>query len=99
MTLSAEYYRQSRKSSAEAALVEERWNQTESRIQELEFLTEKQRTEIRELTRLIYAQHSSQPKAQVQQQQPSAAGEKPIASKHVLSNAIDESLQKLNLTK
>ena len=54
-TLAAEYYRQSKKSAAEAAQLEERWTNVETRIQELEFLTEKQRTEIRELTRLIYA--------------------------------------------
>lgn len=58
-TLSAEYYRQSKKSAAEAAQIEERWTTTERRLEELEFLTEKQRTEIRELTRLVYASKSA----------------------------------------
>ncbi|CAG2116392.1 unnamed protein product [Medioppia subpectinata] len=54
-TLVAEYVRQSRKATAEAAVVEERWTQTERRIEELEFLNDKQAAEVRELTRIVYA--------------------------------------------
>ena len=59
LALSAEYYRQSKKNSAEVAAVEDRWNVVDKRIEELEFLAEKQRVEIRELTRMVYAQAPS----------------------------------------
>ena len=59
--LSAEYYRQSKKSNAEALATEEKWNGVDKRIEELEFLVEKQRVEIRELTRLVYANQPSKP--------------------------------------
>ena len=103
LTLSAEYYRQSKKSSAEAAVLEERWTNTENRLEELEFLTEKQRTEIRELTRLIYAKQSG-----ISKIQPLPASQKPsgnesqtviVPAKAPLRDAIDESLQKLNVPK
>ncbi|CAG2178685.1 unnamed protein product, partial [Oppiella nova] len=55
LTLVAEYVRQSRKAAAEAVVVEERWTTAESRIEELEFLVDKQAMEVRELTRLLYA--------------------------------------------
>lgn len=58
LTLSAEYYRQSKKAAVEAAELEERWNQVETKIRDLEFLTEQQRTEIRELTRLVHTKSS-----------------------------------------
>lgn len=53
-TLTAEYVRQSIKASAEAEKIEEKWLRTETRIQDLEFQCERQRVEIRELTRLIH---------------------------------------------
>jgi hypothetical protein len=58
-TLTAEYIRQSRKASAEASALEERWNGVESRIEELEYLVNKQNAEIRELTRVTYSVDSS----------------------------------------
>ena len=54
ITLGLEYTRQARKGAAEAQALEERWNGVESRIEELEFLVDKQSTEIRELTRIVY---------------------------------------------
>lgn len=77
LTLALEYYRQSKKASAEAAQLEERWSQVENRIEELEFLTEKQRTEIRELTRLMYANQSKQ-KVPPQPSTPPSSGSSPV---------------------
>ena len=54
-TLTAEYVRQARKSAQEAQALEDRWNSIENRVEELEFTIEKQRTEIRELTRQTYS--------------------------------------------
>ena len=108
LTLSAEYYRQSKNSAAQAQVLEERWNNTERRIQELEFLTEKQRTEIRELTRLIHSNQSSirsirlwssspptEPKPSEEDPTPSPT----TTDKGGLDSAIKESLDKLNLKK
>ena len=97
-TLSAEYYRQSKKSATETALLEEKWNRTENRIQELEFITEKQRTEIRELTRLVYAKQSNfstQPSKSI----PNEASPKSAQSKQPLNDAINESVEKIHLTR
>lgn len=58
-TLIAEYIRQARKSSQEAADIEERWNNTERRLEELEFSVDKQNAQIRELLRLSYSIQSS----------------------------------------
>lgn len=105
-TLAAEYIRQSSKSAADAASIEERWFKTESRIQELEFLTEKQRTEIRELTRLIYSTQSSNrkptpsnattPSVIIQKSKRSVDEREPEKSTP-MKEAIDETVHKLNI--
>jgi hypothetical protein len=59
VTIAAEYIRQSRKSTAEALAIEEKWNKVYNRIEELEFTVDKQSTQVRELTRLLYALQSS----------------------------------------
>jgi len=59
VTIAAEYIRQSRKSAAEALAIEEKWNKVYNRIEELEFTVDKQSTQVRELTRLLYALQSS----------------------------------------
>jgi uncharacterized coiled-coil protein SlyX len=58
-TIAAEYIRQSRKSAAEALAIEEKWNKVDNRIAELEFIADKQSTQIRELTQVLYAVQSS----------------------------------------
>lgn len=55
LTLVGEYYRQSKNSAASAAILEERWTTIEKKVEDLEFLTEQQRTEIRELSRLVFS--------------------------------------------
>ncbi|XP_054156896.1 optic atrophy 3 protein homolog [Oppia nitens] len=57
-TLTAEYVRQTRNSNAQAIVLEERWTSAEKRLEELEFLVDKQRAEITELTRLVYKSDS-----------------------------------------
>lgn len=59
LTLTAEYYRQSKKASAEADAVEKRWSDVERSIRELEYTVERYNAEIRELNRLIYANQSN----------------------------------------
>jgi len=59
ITIAAEYIRQTRKSAAEALAIEEKWTKVDNRIEELEFLVDKQSAEIRELLRLTYALQSS----------------------------------------
>lgn len=55
LTLTAEYYRQSKKSAAEAVAIEERWLKLERKVQDLELIVEKHGAEIRSLTRLIHS--------------------------------------------
>ena len=59
LTIAGEYYRQSKKASAEAAALEERWQRVENKILDLEFLVERHATEIRELNRMIHTNQSS----------------------------------------
>jgi uncharacterized coiled-coil protein SlyX len=58
-TIAAEYIRQTRKSAAEALAIEEKWNKVDNRLEELEFTVDKQSTQIRELTQLLYALQSN----------------------------------------
>ncbi|KAI2810958.1 hypothetical protein RDWZM_002205 [Blomia tropicalis] len=103
ITLAAEYTRQSKKSAAEAAEVEARWSETEKRIEELEFFSEKQRVEIRELTRLVYSKNPNAPPPPP----PSTPiiptntvkSQKQTSQQPPLNSAINESLDKLNIQK
>lgn len=59
LTIAAEYYRQSKKSTAEATALEERWQRVENKIRDLEFIVERHGAEIRELNRMIHTNQSS----------------------------------------
>ena len=58
-TLTAEYVRQSRKAEKEAQAIEDRYQSFEKRIEELEYLNDKQAAEIKNLSRFVYSNQSA----------------------------------------
>lgn len=55
----AEYVRQSRKAEKEAQAIEDRYQSFEKRIEELEYLNDKQAAEIKNLSRFVYSSQSA----------------------------------------
>ncbi|RWS25415.1 OPA3-like protein [Leptotrombidium deliense] len=55
LTIAGEYVRQSRKTAQQEERTEERWTSLEKRVAELEFLTDRQAAELRNVTRHTFA--------------------------------------------
>lgn len=59
MIFTAEYIRQSRKADKEAQAIEDRYLNFEKRIEELEYLNNKQEAELKAIQRIVYAKENT----------------------------------------